>query len=231
MPWKRKSSRTKPSTRRPRRRAASKKKRSNAPSTYPSFPANKVVRLRYFEDITVASNTSMQSFFYRANGIFDPRVATGGHQPLGADQWELFYNHYCVLGSKATFTVTGVTNAAPLDLTLCAAYISDDVTVPSDINTIIEQGRASYKLLPAYNAMKTAKVASCYSAKKFFAVKDVADNLDRLGAAFGADPTEIAFHSFNISNISAQGTATDVTFTVLIEYTVLLSEPKDLPTS
>lgn len=226
-----KRGRGRPRTKSKSKYASVKSAKAGNITKYIGFPANKVVRMRYHEVLNQPIGATQSSFFYKANGLNDPRVAAGGHQPLGHDQWNQFYNHYVVLGSKATFTITGTTNAAPLDTILLSAYISDDTTIPTDVNTLIESGRAEHTLLPAYNAMNQRQVKSMYSAKNFFNIKDIADNLTRLGAAFGAEPPELAFHSINLTNISLQGTNTEVCITVQIDYVVLLSEPIDLPTS
>lgn len=41
---------------------------------------------------------------YRGNGLYDPEVAVGGHQPRMFDQMCLFYQSYLVLGSKISIT-------------------------------------------------------------------------------------------------------------------------------
>ena len=44
--------------------------------------------------------TSTQQFQLRANGMFDPQTAVGGHQPRGFDEFMEAYDMFTVMGSK-----------------------------------------------------------------------------------------------------------------------------------
>ena len=41
-------------------------------------------------------------FQVRANGLYDPQVSTGGHQPRGFDEFMTTYDMYTVHGSRAS---------------------------------------------------------------------------------------------------------------------------------
>lgn len=74
------------------------------------------MRLRYADTLTMDPSTgSYATFSYRANGIYDPQVTSGGHQPCGFDRWKLIYQHYVVIGSKvtATFHVNSISSSNP----------------------------------------------------------------------------------------------------------------------
>lgn len=53
--------------------------------------------LGYNEQFTAAPGSgSSDGYVYRLNGMFDPRVSTGGHQPQYFDQMTAIYNYWCV---------------------------------------------------------------------------------------------------------------------------------------
>lgn len=62
----------------------------------------------------------------RANCVYDPQYATGGHQPMYFDQWSTWYKRFCVTGSKITFKLRPI--GRPID-TVNAGQI-DVVNMP-----------------------------------------------------------------------------------------------------
>jgi len=105
--------------------------------------------------------------------------------------------------------------------------LSDDVAVATDITTLMEYGLGTSRMGQGYAANSLSRLVAKYSAKKFFNVKDVKDNLDRIGSAIGSNPTDPAFYNLTIQSEPSM----TVELLVLIEYIVLFSEPKELPQS
>ena len=68
-----------------------------------SWPDRLFVKMKY---TTGMVNTSLGTtagaalFAYAGNGLFDPDLQTGGHQPYGLDQYNGLYNSYMVYASK-----------------------------------------------------------------------------------------------------------------------------------
>lgn len=214
-------------------RRGGKYRRGLAPTNYIGFPKNKIVKMRYVDTYTAVADDVYAQVNYRANSIYDPNHLTGGHQPLGYDQWEQFYNHYVVLGSKITVQLTSGYQANNNDSVIFWSYLSDDTTL-SPISTtdtsLIENGKAKYRITNGNMQIgKPIVLTTKYSAKKFFNVDDVKDNLTRLGAAFGANPTEEAYFCFGVGPISGNTNLSGRwTFLVTVDYIVEFSEPKEL---
>lgn len=206
------------------------KRKIGSPSLYPGFPANKIVKMRYVESLNFAPSTSFQTFDFRANGVFDPYAGAGGHQPIGYDEWSLFYNHNVVVSSKIKVELASGHNANNNDTCLFCVYLADDATTASTILELAEQGKCAYRLVSGNTqTQKPFTLTNSYSAKKFFNVADVKDNLDRLGSAWGAVPSEEAIFRIALQGIYGVGTYTGAMQAVVtIEYTVLLSEPREL---
>lgn len=177
--------------------------------------------------------TPIATLIFRANSIFDPEYAVGGHQPLGHDQWAYFYDHYSVISSTIKISIGGVVPSSTImEPAVAGVYLDDDTTSVTSWQNIAEQGRCRYRLVNVDPRAPNGRVTlySSYSARKFFHVKDV--NGDReLGAAFGSNPVEDAYFLFFLSSLDG---LTDITYMegfAEITYTCRLSEPKTIPES
>lgn len=195
------------------------------------FPAQRIVKLKYIEHNYLSVPATAESFAsrtYRSNSIYDPVVAAGGGQPLGYDQWLTFYDHYCVVRSKITVRFHpfgGDDNSAKMAILVLA----DDTSISAGVSSLIQVNHVQFKSLHPRKVTDTV-LKRTYNAKKWFNIKDVKDNLLRLGAAFNANPSEGAV--FHVCCGSVFGvTAYQQAFTVCIQYTVLLSEPRELSIS
>lgn len=211
-----------------------RKRRSNTlhigRSIMPGFPSSKSVKMRYVDSIQLNPGAaSVANYQFRANSIFDPDLTGTGHQPLGHDEWQLFYNHYVVTSAKITVQVMATTSNSS-SMNSYGIYLSDDATVPSTTpEELMEQGKGTYwvQMDHVNSGISTKRHSLVYGARSFFNLTDVKDNVDRIGAAFGANPTELAF--FNVWGADLAGGDPGVSqVLVTIEYNVAFSEPKSL---
>lgn len=71
------------------------------PSYYGDQPHRKFARLKYSCHVTIAGVPvgAISETQFRANGMYDPEVGLGGHQPYGFDQLMAQYFHYTVISS------------------------------------------------------------------------------------------------------------------------------------
>lgn len=200
----------------------------------PGFPSGRLVKMRYADQFLAAPSTpNYWSNTFRCNSINDPDYTNIGHQPLGHDQWLQFYNHYIVIGSKIRVTAIRSVGA---DTSFPAAYLSLQLTdSPSfinpatDYNKMLENGLIKHKLwAPSF---ATATMSLGYSPKKFYNIKDLKDNVTRIGSAFGSNPNDEAYWTITYNPLDGIATATPIRFVVVIDYIVMLSEPKDLAIS
>lgn len=187
-----------------------------------------LLKLRYCDQQTLNPGLAgvPASYSYRANSIYSPN-ASGGHQPLGHDQYQLFYNHYTVVGSKITvrFSNTDSGNSG-----VVAIRLDDDNSTIATPTTITEQGDTTYKYIGGVNAVSGTTLVKKFSMKKFFGLKKYT-NRTGMGAQFGYNPTDRAWfiiYAFPQDPVRDQG---EVTCYVTIEYIVMLTEPKDIAQS
>lgn len=183
-------------------------------------------KLTYVENgLLSATSGSLASQIWRAGSCFDPRHATGGHQPMGWDQWTALFNHYCVVGSKIEATFSPTTDV-PM---VCGVYLSADASAPYTTWTnYIEAKKGTYRVIT--DSDKTVKTSGKYSAKKFFNLSDVKDNISRIGARIDSNPVDDAYF---LTWCQAQDVSSSVTANMLIkiQYIVDFGEPKNLPES
>lgn len=85
------------------------------------FPDYLVTKVRYQENYYTNLGASSTVYYKYNSGIFDPRYAVGGHQPMYHDQYSQIYTNYTVLGFwyniKYLSTSNG-TSTLPLTLNL-----------------------------------------------------------------------------------------------------------------
>lgn len=88
--------------RRPRRKANMIRSLSSP------VPDRAFVKLKYTTLSAMNFASSLTAIQFRGNSLFDPDFSGIGHQPMGYDQWAVFYNRYRVYGCsyKITFSNT-----------------------------------------------------------------------------------------------------------------------------
>ncbi len=86
----------------PVRLVRAKPKRTYGPKKRGIVPDKRIVTMRYAVQYAVTVDPTFQTFSLRANGLFDPEVNIGGHQPRGFDQFMALYVNWVVLSSNIT---------------------------------------------------------------------------------------------------------------------------------
>lgn len=186
------------------------------------------MKYAWYGSITSSSGAlSYQSF--RANSIFDPDQTGSGHQPSGHDQWAALYNNYVVV--KSMMKVTIVPGFSQTVNAVCGTYLSPTTLLTSStFEELIEQGKTSSRVVSPSTANPPQYCYLYFDAKREFNLKDVKDNVARIGAAMSATPSEESF--FKIWSQSSDHSTTSIIGALAeITYTVLMSEPAEVPQS
>lgn len=219
------------------RRSYNRRRKKKYSSPYqgrlmPGFPKSKMFKFRYCDSVVLnAPIGNIASHVFKANGLYDPDVTGTGHQPLGFDEASVYYNHYVVLGSKITVAFSAGSTASSYGPSqLVGVFISDDATFPGTTSSLTEQGLTKWRYLAQAQTKGNAvtKVVNRFSAKKFFNITDIKDNIEELGATVTADPNDQA--QFVVWT-GSMDTGTDPPFVncfITIDYIVLMREPKSL---
>lgn len=207
------------------------RKRNFYPMGNPSgMPTTRRAYLRYSDQISITSTAGiMGSYVFRANSCHDPDYSSVGHQPMGWDQWKLLYNHYVVVGARITATVLSDTlGQSPF---VCGVYLTDGTTLPYTSWYGFKEARKGTQKLFNGGAGNTRSqaVMSKFSAKNFYNVSDIKDNMDRLGALVDDNPSEVAYFAIYYQQVNSVTDTKNILIT--IDYIVDFSEPKNLAIS
>ena len=193
---------------------------------------SQIVKLRYVDFIQLDAGIGAPAYdTFSATSLYDPYVGAGGHQPLGFDQWMTFYNHYQVIGAKATAHARVYADAAGDAIWLIGQTSAGTAAPGGNVNQLIEQKRAKYTFLTAKNGSdNTGKVTVHYSPRRFFNLKNPRDEHDLRGDA-STSPAENCYFQFMVGADNPADNPTVVNVRVIIDYICLFTERKHLAQS
>ena len=217
------------------------------------FPTSMVSTLRYTTRAEFTpTGTTTQALSFRANDLFDPEAAVGGHQPRGFDEMMELYKTFTVTSSKivvnwmyegydgpSTKAAAGnyiqgkadIDDCPALSPAICGIFRSAEGYGSSlDIEKQMEKDRTSWTVLTPQGESKVSSAKSQLS--DFFGKQDLVA-ADGYSGSDSASPTNQAYyHCFAArgSNDFSADTVKIVAF-VTIEYRATFSEPKPLDAS
>lgn len=226
-------------------RSARKYYRRKSPAVNPSsrngnrgtFPTNMNVLLRYCDVYNLTRSTTQWTQTYRANSVHDPYYATGGHQPMGFDQWAEFYSYYTVTSCKCTVRVAAGNNNNNSDASmLFIALTTGAIFGATDVSAITEQNMAVTTVIPGNPQIISGNdgftLTKWFNARDFFRLQDVKDAKGLVGATTGSSPTSEAFFQIGLVPYNVGGTyGGQLNLTVELEYHVEFSDPISLQQS
>lgn len=205
-----------------------------------AFPAERMVKMRYSTTKGMGStNLNAAAIAFRANSIYDPDYQILGHNPLGYNQWAEFYDQWIVMASSINVRFFAGDNDGGQAAMRVGVFTSDTPESSSGISpsltdTWIEQEKGNFKILPPSVNVKPVTVNAAFDTKKWFNLVNVRDNLGLYGQAFSniAPPTTEAYFNVWVGPVVPGGTSpSPICVEYLLEYIVLLSEPRDLASS
>lgn len=193
-----------------------------------AVPENRKVTMRYFQQVTftpsVAGVPSVQVF--RANSLFDPDLTGTGGQPQGFDQYMALYNTFTVIGAKCTIVPIG-NSAASMSGVIGNQLRLSSVT-STDVKEYIEGPYCVWSGVKTWS--EPSPLVSGFSTKNHMSVVNPLDDPDLQGSA-SANPTTGAFWHVFYTGPQTTVSGGTVYAQVLIEYTAILTDPKDLANS
>lgn len=218
----------------PRRRNAKRRQyrrkrrgnRNNVMGYVAGLPKTTFTHMRYATSFTLTSTLGLKDEYkFRCIGPYDPDITSIGHQPMNYNLFETLYDKIMVVGSKLELRILSP-DAAMNGVVLC--YISDDSSVPySNFTGYVEGRRGPYTVVT--NQRTPLKLTAKFSSKKWFNVKDLRDNFERIGSGTSTSPVEDP--TFNVIFQELEGATKSVTILATLTYACLFSDPKDQPQS
>lgn len=217
------------------RKVMYKRKRRYAKRKVLSFtkapmPNKFATKLRYHESITIdpANLGFAGTHVFSHNGIYDPNITGVGHQPRGFDQLMPMYDHYTVIGSKITvsFTSAGIAGAGgPL---IVGVAVKDSPTTNPDVNDYMEGRNVVSRILNRSSTSAESHsitLTKTCSTRKFLGVsKPLANALIR--GDIGNNPNEQAYYHLFAALVTGTADAPVIEASVVIDYLVVFTEPK-----
>jgi hypothetical protein len=190
------------------------------------FPGRVTATMAYSTQIalnTFSAGVGAQAFI-RANGIHDPEVAIGGHQPYGHDTYAQIYNHYKVLASTITCHFVGKPQANNATAShICGISLVDNTIVNDTVDEMREQQETKWGVtVPG----QSVKVSNKFSAAKMFPMGHASNH--NLTATLDKDPVEGAYFKVWTSGVNQNVDVNAIDIIVTVNYTVLMWERRDL---
>lgn len=200
-----------------------------------SFPfgKKKLVKHRYVEKL-ITINPSAGSIagehYFSCNGLYDPNITGVGHQPMGYDSLVPIFDHWVVIASKINFWFKSIDPTNPQLVTLS---VDDDITLIPGIDQRIENGTARWKLLaPNSNSAgdQIHQMSMSCNPNKFLTIPNPIGNSQVEGSS-GANPSEQCFYCISCAPTGSSIDAVGIECTVIIDYTAVWYEPRNLSQS
>ncbi len=210
--------------------------RTEALRRCPLFPAS--VRRRgqlYYASalgLTAPTSGNAVTYFFSANGMFDPDITGTGHQPIGFDQMMLMYEQCTVIKSSIQVTF----NIGPGLTVQCGVALFPDASALTNPSQLVENGLLRYIPITSGSStfqnqhVRTTVRLDCDVAL-YFGRRGVRAllNDDNLYTTAAANPVEQVYFAIVAWQISPDGTTTTaIGFDVLISYDVIYWEPRKL---
>ncbi len=175
---------------------------------------------------------------FSANGIAKPDISdvTSSQQCYSHDQLVPFFDHYTVIGSKCTVTAAN-NNEVPIYIG-CA--LRDSSTAMTSSNNLLRAMPNTNLILCNFNSGSDSlrSTTMTYSPNRFFGKSkgNVVGESELRGqmnlvASTTDNPTEQAYYHVLVSAQTDNDNPTTQAVQVEIEYTVVLTEPKQLASS
>lgn len=194
-----------------------------------NFPSMMKMTHRYVDQAAIVNTVGNTNYItYSCNGLWDPQVSIGGHQPLGFDNLTLLYNHYLCIGSRIKVTLAGLTTNANYVPIACCIQTHSSATPPY-IDPILaaEQNHSKVKLMGPSDTGRLV-LSSRWSAKKVFGKGLLAN--DELKGNGTSNPVEQTY--WTISTMPLDRVSQTTTNVIIeIEYIAIWKELKTITQS
>lgn len=182
-----------------------------------TVPDRTILRMKYVDNI-VLTGIGGASRVFRLNSMYDPDTSvTNGHQPLGYDQWNTFYNKYRVFKADVVLTLTNASsNAADTEQVGFVAY--NDQASPPNGDAFFEQPHCKSVMLSGRGGMDKATIKYSVNLPRILGMAPVVyKSSTDTSALFGANPAEQVLGAIFTRPIDGQSTSL-VNVQVWIQY-------------
>lgn len=185
-----------------------------------TVPDRMVLKMKYVDNI-VLSGVGGATRVFRLNSIYDPDTSiTNGHQPLGYDQWDVFYQKYRVFKAVVTLKATNSSsNSADTEqIGMCAIANS---TFLGTNDSFFEQPHCKKALLSGRGGIDRVTMSYAVDLPRILGQAPVVYKSNvNTAALFGANPLETVNLGIFTRPIDGQSTSLvscEVSITYFVE--------------
>jgi len=190
------------------------------------IPQSAFVVLKYHD--SVASNGTLIDTRLNMNSIFSPRVS-GGHQPLGRDQYASLYNRYRVWAFS--IRLEAVTAGTVVNGHQVSVLPNNSTSAYTDFDEAAENPGAVTKSVPALGSGVTHIYKKWYLPRINGVTRDGYKD-DRFQALIGASPSETLICHINYADmVPAVAAANNLLMTYTLNFYTELFDPVPLAKS
>ena len=177
------------------------------------FPNSIITKLRYCDYFAITSSSGSRAIqVMSANGIFDPDVTGGGHQPLWRDNYAAIWNNYVVIGSKITVhfapRASGVNFVVGIDG-------EDSSAISTVVDTCMEQSNSIWTVVGVPGG-PTKTLTLTFEPMESFGVDAKDDGAS--STVVGANPNQGWFYGIFAATMDGSTGIMDIA--VEVDYTV-----------
>jgi len=203
------------------------------------YPPSADVSFRYVDYFACTPALgAIATYQFSANGMFDPDINGGGHQPLGYDQWlgtsatTGFYGQYLVVRSTITVTLVSKGTLGPGEFVLMLG-LSDDTTVGTSFSAMMENPTFKHTFVgESGSGYSIRSLTHKYDACKYWGLSREAlyARSDIMGFS-SANPTQFVNYTVVTAAADPSTTPSTPSLIVSIEYQAHLTERRELLSS
>lgn len=193
----------------------------------PGLGLTRKLNLRYCDTTQQSGSFTAGGSVWNLSGLFDPRDATGGGQPIGFDQIMAFFEHYTVTSARIKVSASNLSVGKQANVYLT---IHGDNTMVTDFYRLGELGKTKQVTLQPVGVQGSiASLEEWVSMGKFMRVRDVLEVFEMRGDV-ASNPVESVYAHVMVNN-PVDVTSVAVAITVTIEFAAVFTEPRDLTRS
>jgi len=149
------------------------------------------VPMAYYDNIDL-SGAIISDQVFNLNSIFDPDRTGVGHQPLGHDQWQTFYNRYRVDSVDVELTWVNGSGTQAADILALASNDSSAINTLARFQAAAESSFCRSSMLSYYSSNNVERWKMKYYLNQITGVTRAKYQSDDLYAAdMGSSPTEV----------------------------------------
>lgn len=188
------------------------------------IPTRKFAKLVYKETVEINPGAGLASFAsYAMNGIYDPRIAVGGHQPMGHDLLSSMYLRYRVTHSLMIVTHLQLAINIPCAMGIQRVLNAGSQGASTSVQENMERQRSTYRLLSRNSEATMRKVSLFTDCRKEFDSEDYLKSW----TPFGSNPsTPAAVYDFWFGAVDGVNDPLSTQFQVTLYYWVECKDPK-----